>query len=309
MFNTPQSPDFRRPLHGFTLVELLVVITIIGILIALLLPAVQAAREAAHRSQCANNLKQWGLAVHGFESTKETLPFGARSSPNRHPFAPALWPYLEQQALFDQYDFDQSFFSAKNILTARATVPLYYCPSDRPNAMWNPPAENGEYLRCRGNYVTNWGNTTFDQSDITGNRFLGAPFARNRVLRFADITDGLSNTLMMSEVRMANDPVYDFRGDILNDDDSAGQFMTLNTPNSSAADRTWGCDPTNGPSPCVASSWPAGPGSVAARSNHPGGVSTLRCDGSVSFQNDTIDLSVWRAMGSTKGGEPFTDPQ
>jgi prepilin-type N-terminal cleavage/methylation domain-containing protein len=300
----------RTRSRGFTLVELLVVITIIGILIALLLPAVQAAREAARRSQCANNLKQWGLAVHNYESTYQTLPYGTRGDTwIRCPFVPSLWPCMEQQSLFDQYSFGQHFYLSPNIELLRITVPLYCCPSDRANAMWNPLSESGTYLRCRGNYVTNWGNTTFDQSSIIDNPFLGAPFARNRIYRFADIIDGLSNTLMMSEVRMANDGVYDFRGDIMNDDDGAGQFMTLNTPNSSSPDRTWGCDPVNGPSPCVATSWPAGAGSISARSNHPGGVTTLKCDGSVSFHSDTIDLGTWRALGSSRGNEPITDLQ
>ena len=308
MFLSPPSKNHCQKSTAFTLVELLVVITIIGILISLLLPAVQAAREAARRTQCANNIKQWGLAVHNYESTYQTLPFGVRSSPVRHPFVPSLWPYMEQQSLFDQYKFTFDFYSTSNITALRFAVPLYYCPSDHVNGMWNPQLEDGVYLRCRGNYVTNWGNTTFDQFDMTDNPFLGAPFARNRVKRFADITDGLSTTLMMSEVRMANDTVYDFRGDILNDDDSAGQFMTLNTPNSSAADRTWGCDSTDGPFLCIVTAWPAGPGSVAARSHHPGGVTTLKCDGSVAFHSDIIDLALWRAIGSSRGGEVVTDP-
>jgi prepilin-type N-terminal cleavage/methylation domain-containing protein len=310
----PFGTQDRRP--GFTLVELLVVIAIIGILIALLLPAVQAAREAARRSQCTNNLKQWGLGALNYESAVRSLPFGvqyadaAHPASRRQPFAPALWPFMEQQPLASKYDFNQPFHEAPNIQLLRNAIPFYSCPSDRGGAMWNPPSEKGLYVRCRGNYVTNWGNTTFDQRNNSAeDRFLGAPFAANKIFRIADITDGLSNTLLMSETVVANDDLFDFRGDILNDDGVAGQFMTVNTPNSRSVDRT-PCDATNGPAPCLYMDGfhsGEGGGYSAARSKHPGGVNSLKGDGSVTFFSDSIDLAVWRALGSTRGGESKTN--
>ena len=103
--------SFRRPLHGFTLVELLVVITIIGILIALLLPAIQAAREAARSLQCKNNLKQIGLALHNYEAAFHAFPFSfpksAWSNPTNNPtfsWAVYLLPFVEQQGIYDQLD-------------------------------------------------------------------------------------------------------------------------------------------------------------------------------------------------------------
>jgi prepilin-type N-terminal cleavage/methylation domain-containing protein/prepilin-type processing-associated H-X9-DG protein len=295
---------------AFTLVELLVVIAIIGILIALLLPAVQAAREAARRSQCTNNLKQWGLALHNYESTNKTLPFGCQNYNNnagvniRHSFPPALWPFLEQNAVYQKYDFSVFFHAAQNRPSVLTQVPAYYCPSDRPNGMY---AWQGNNERSRGDYVLNFGNTTYDQRDLdtsatSPNRFLGAPFALNKVQRFSDVVDGLSNTLGMAEVMMSvidNQPL-DSRGDILNDGLGA-VFMTLNGPNSTSPDHEYCQEDPNHPGPC--SSGFGYDGYASARSRHPGGVNTLKLDGSVSFVSDSIDLAIWRASGSTRGGE------
>ena len=133
-----ENRHIQNPIFGFTLVELLVVITIIGILISLLLPAVQAAREAARHMQCKNNLKQIALALHGYHAIHDTLPYAA-------PFAGGLlwpggtWPtmilpQLEQQGLYDQIDFnDYITVQTKNPNIVRTVVPVYVCPSDAGN--------------------------------------------------------------------------------------------------------------------------------------------------------------------------------
>ena len=310
--------DHRAPRRrGFTLVELLVVIAIIGILIALLLPAVQAAREAARRMQCTNHLKQWGLAMHNYHTAHNSLSYpnsrnGASAgcgSLATHPISwpPPLWPYIEQQPLYDQYDFNLPFHHPYNQPGGTGNEPVvmvqlaeYFCPSDR-NGMWLPPADS--HTRSRGNYVLNWGAADFCQDTATYPDYRLSPFGPNRTSKFRDFLDGLTNTMLMSEVIQARvDGDFDFRGDILNDDVTCAQFMTLNTPNAGVDSNI--CVDLQRPAPCQRTS----PRHAAARSKHPGGVNVVFGDGSVHFIGDSISLYIWQAMGSSEGGEVFDIP-
>jgi prepilin-type N-terminal cleavage/methylation domain-containing protein/prepilin-type processing-associated H-X9-DG protein len=297
---------------GFTLVELLVVVTIIGILIALLLPAVQAAREAARRAQCSNNLKQWGLAMANYESANGYFPYGvfygsagpgsissdgschADGSYFRQTFVIALWPYLEGGNLHEKYDGLYTFYSTHNRLVTNTPMSLYYCPSDRPGGIW----KGDEYLRLRGNYVANWGYCDATQTVATPDGVKAmkiGPFSANRHWQAAAITDGLSHTIFMGEVIQAvADSDFDFRGDFFNDDLGAAQFMTLYTPNSGIDSMAaYGSDP-NQPGP----SQMGGPVYVSSRSRHPGGVQIAFGDGSAQFIADSIALNVWRSLSS-----------
>ncbi|MCA9270188.1 MAG: DUF1559 domain-containing protein, partial [Planctomycetales bacterium] len=126
-----------------------------------------------------------------------------------------------------------------------------------------------------------------------------SPFGPNRTSGVMEIRDGMSNTMLMSEILQAtNDAHFDFRGDILNDDIACAQFMTVNTPNSTAPDQNVCVDLVK-PAPCST----AGDRIQAARSNHPGGVLAVLGDGSVHFYTNSIDLSTWQALGSMAGGE------
>jgi prepilin-type N-terminal cleavage/methylation domain-containing protein len=300
----------RHKHNGFTLVELLVVIAIIGVLVALLLPAVQAAREAARRTQCLNILRQWALANHTFHDANDHLPIGSRNNP-RQTWVMYLWSFIEEYPLDAANELDQHFYlppgtigGTLNGLTGQY-VSLYYCPSDD----LGQDQIEGNYQRRRGNYVVNWGNSRYGQmpepdgkapfSHVNGNR------SEPRITKFGMISDGTSNTLLMSEVIRAWSPAdNDWRGDIQNDD-GVFRFHTLLTPNSSAPDTIlngWFQETHDPLMPAVAG---AGNAQVtAARSRHPGGVHAAMCDASARFVTNGVHLVVWQALGSMNGGEP-----
>ena len=311
-----------RSKRAFTLVELLVVIAIIGILVALLLPAIQAAREAGRRATCQNTLRQWGVAMQNFHSALNRLPEPLRTNPRRV-WVVYTWPYLESAnhaALFDQ---KVHFYLPPNTITNTydgvyaKQEPIYYCPSDRPGAMWRGDI----YWRCRGSYVINWGHFSlpnalpYDPPDPTWTSKYGlAPFGLQdfatatmpRVSRFKDFTDGTSHTMLMSEVIItANDDTYDIRGDMLNDGEGCTQYMTIDTPNS-GTDVT----PYMNPTPALPENPPAIRGRhahKAARSRHAGGVNVIFADCSLRFINNEISLANWRAMGTINGAETTGD--
>lgn len=295
----------RQRSHGFTLVELLVVIAIIGILVALLLPAVQAAREASRRSQCGSNLKQWGVAMQTYHDIYKSLPIGMARTP-RHTWVFSLLAQVEQTSVFESYDQKVGFWQPPNTISnspdglMNQQVPVYFCPSDR-QGYWRAD----QYWRTRGNFVVNFGNTRAAAG------LDSAPFAFDRSSRFSDIADGLSNTLLLAEVIMSKgDNLWDCRGDFHNDDDGAF-FATVNTPNS-GVDGCVICTPSAGlfPPPCAAVPWTsprfnntASSPAVSTRSFHPGGVQATLADGAVRFVSNDIALSVWQAAGSARGGE------
>ncbi|QEG35778.1 DUF1559 domain-containing protein [Bythopirellula goksoeyrii] len=296
---------YRLSRTAFTLVELLVVIAIIGVLVGLLLPAVQTARESARRLECMDKLRQWSTAMHNYHGTKKTLPPGARENP-RQTWVMHLWPFTEQMSLDQQNDFDTPFFLPPatipytlNGLTGKH-VSLYYCPSDI-----GSDQIVGEYQRRRGNYVVNWGNTPYgwplDPAGLAPFSYIGGNGAKPRKTDFSHITDGTSQTLLMSETLKAwSNEDNDWRGDIQNDQGNF-RFQTLLTPNTSAPDIIKG----GWYRPNIDPSMPAAAGSrqiYAARSRHSGGVNAAYCDGSVHFIADTIALIPWKEMGSMNGG-------
>ncbi|UUO07735.1 DUF1559 domain-containing protein [Blastopirellula sp. J2-11] len=314
--------------RGFTLVELLVVIAIIGVLIALLLPAVQQAREAARRIQCGNQFKQFGLAMHNYHDTFGKLPPGSRiegafpgnSSTPMHPsggswvddqswYQPIL-PFIEQSALFDIIDSTVCWNGSTSTQTARETrVAAFECPSAE--MIFTPIPTAHQYECWKGNYVVNFGNTDYGQQTKSSVTFKGAPFRQGRNQKFRDIKDGLSQTLMMSEcIAMSGDPIH---GDFSR---STGgqQFTTWLSPNASACDEITRQEPTAAEQARVqfcttllASNWTKVQVQVvAARSWHPGGVQAANCDGSVRFVPETIDLAVWRANSTSQGGESIS---
>jgi prepilin-type N-terminal cleavage/methylation domain-containing protein/prepilin-type processing-associated H-X9-DG protein len=190
--------------RGFTLIELLVVIAIIGVLIALLLPAVQAAREAARRIQCTNNLKQIGLAVHNYHDSVGTLPLGcAVSFPGGVPYfqgwgvTARILPYIEGQNQFNACNFSIPNETSQNDTMMRISISTYLCPSDGKNKVIFvddvQPRNNTNYGFNRGDWYV-WGGQVSSAQP-------SSPFRANISLNFSTITDGLSSTMLAAEVK------------------------------------------------------------------------------------------------------------
>lgn len=323
--------------HGFTLVELLVVIAVIGILMALLMPAVQAAREASRRTACKNRLHQLGLATHNYEQTHKTLPTGSDSKPyadnpsNAHTFyrwstLAYLAPYLEQDATVQRLRLDLPLYNnlqvtPENAAGAAARIPTFLCPSDveLPTADGFGPTS---FAACTG--TGSGGGTPFDGD--------GAFFV-NSHLRLARVTDGASHTAAFSESVLGAG--QENHSDAARVDRQSMYAFVFTTPLTEAACQAatkWnvtnrrGFAWVNGEFRCTLYNHYFPPnvdrcdcianrltGSLqvryapygwrAARSRHPGGVNVLLLDGSVHFVTNTIELSVWRALATRAGQE------
>ncbi|MFO0863239.1 MAG: DUF1559 domain-containing protein [Gemmataceae bacterium] len=209
-----------RRRSGFTLIELLVVIAIIAVLIALLVPAVQKVREAAARAQCQNNLKQIGLACHGYHDTYKRLPPGAAN--DMAPFGTAtgsqwgsswmvyILPYIEQGPIYNQWQFTghSGYVNSANIaLVANKTIPIYRCPSSvlpdfAPRGGTGGPLMVVSYTGIAGSAITPGSSGTYSQGCCAGAGSwasdTGIFFAGSKV-KMTDITDGTSNTWMVAE--------------------------------------------------------------------------------------------------------------
>jgi prepilin-type processing-associated H-X9-DG protein len=296
---------------------LLVVIAIIGILVGLLLPAVQAAREAARRLQCLNNLKQIGLALHNYHDVHRVLPFGQGGTGNRYSAIALMLPFLEQGPLHGHIDFNQIPAASVNDAPRLTELSILRCPSDQHNPL---PQTGGAT-----NYMANKGSGIVWQLATGANAGLPDPngvlYYQSRI-RIADILDGTSNTAAYSERILADgsngivSPIADVffhRGapttpdqakqmcEALDITDLANQFplfmgapwmdgqhtyLHATAPNSRSCGYFLVLRAVMPPS-----------------SRHPGGVNVLLCDASTRFVAETVDLTVWRGAGTRDGGE------
>jgi type II secretory pathway pseudopilin PulG len=289
------------------LIELLVVIAIIGILIGLLLPAVQKVREAANRTKCHSNLKQAALALHNYHGDFDCFPRGESCSgtnttgtevPRDSWFMYTL-PYVEQQSLYTAYKtWDPSGTNyAWKFPKNNSIVPTFMCPADpaNPKITTHYPGQgfHGNYLACSG-------STTFNPaSSPDGTALDGIFYVRSRT-RIADITDGTSNTLLLGEIILSTDvSTDDFRGRYWNSWRGNTMFTAAQPPNSSIDYVAGGCQTTTA-APCTAS---ATNEAIYARSYHPGIASFALADGSVRAISNTVTPSTYLALGSRAGGE------
>ncbi len=255
----------HRGVAAFTLVELLVVIAIIGVLVALLLPAVQAARSASQRTACANNLKQIGLALQNYHDTHEELPIGCLewrpyggTWQRQFAWSAQLLPQLELASLHDQIDFDKPFDDPANATAASAVVNIYVCPAH---------PEGGQLAGGRG--PSDYGGMYGERITSPNNPAKGAMLIDQSV-RFAQITDGTSHTILVGEDTGFAD------GQWINGRNLFDQAFAINAAPLFEND---------------------------LRSDHVGGAQVTMADASVQFLSEGMDDHVLAALCTRAGGE------
>ncbi len=274
---------------AFTLVELLVVIAIIGVLVGLLLPAVQAARGAARRMSCSNNMKQIGLALHNYHATYRTFPEGSRLSNFIGPLT-AVLPHLEEANTYDQFDFSKSYSDPYNQEVAAQTIATYLCPS-MPLPRPVPDTSMGEtggpssYLGCEGTaaymrkadgmFGLNWTRFGFN----------------NPAVKFRDLQDGTSMTIAYGETTYDMKDYYWIGSSTPNDVKWGTARWVLGYPKVSLGTTLKELDVHNAAN------------NGGFQSMHPGGVHFLCADGSVRFASRFLDREILNALATRNGME------
>jgi len=277
---------------GFTLIELLVVIAIIGILIAMLLPAVQKIREAASRTQCANNLKQIGLALHNFHDARKFFPPASTTKPKNHSWIPFILPYLEQAPLARQYNFAKQWYAKSNNKAVRSQLTIFQCPTtptvNRVDSTFTNNAACVDYNATKGVSPDLVLIGLIPPGDLRG------VMEKNIATRMLQIRDGTSNTIMVAE--MAGRPNI-YYGDIQVPGYNPGGpwadplgpfFLNGSSPDGSIQ-----------PGPCPLNCT----NEKEVYSFHREGANVAFADGSVHFIRRSISIVNMAALITRSGGE------
>ncbi|MFO0901854.1 MAG: DUF1559 domain-containing protein [Pirellulales bacterium] len=315
------------PRRAFTLVELLVVIALIGILVALLLPAVQQARESGRRATCTNHLKQIGLALHNYHSTFDVFPpayVAETLHPQRDPttydgppgfaWGQLLLRHLEQGPLADQFNSQLPCWDSSQAASAATMLPVFLCPSATGSRLpFAVRSSSGATLAtfARSHYVANagkeepWGISAADYETIAD-----GPLFRNSRTRAADVLDGLSNTVFIGEHSgLLSDktwvgvvpgatvcPNNPFKFPFSSCDHAATLVNVHSGPASDEVDPTTGFAPIHPPNSPLCHV-------CQMYAEHPGGANVLLGDGSVRFVSELVHQPTWAALSSRAGGE------
>lgn len=293
---SPRAKFFQaRRQAAFTLVELLVVIAIIGILVSLLLPAVQAAREAARRLSCSNNMKQIGLALHNYEASHKKFPVGSWQSNFISPFV-AVLPMLEQSNNYQLWDFSLSYSNPYNANVANQRIATYLCPSmNLPREVPMLPArETGG----PSSYLLNEGTDDY-MSNCDGIFGLQWPAYgyTNPNRRFADITDGTSSTFFAGET------VYNYKDSLW---PSTAPAPYAGTVRYGTARWVVGYPKISLGSTLFPFNVHVAAAMGGYASQHPGGAQFLYADGSVRFHGQNMDVATYRAAATRAAGETIS---
>ncbi|MFO1022998.1 MAG: DUF1559 domain-containing protein [Planctomycetales bacterium] len=281
--------------RGFSLIELLVVIAIIGVLISLLLPAVQQAREAARRTQCKNNLKQIGLALHNYESAHRVYPPGVVGTTGSvasghllHTWYAQILPHLDQQNLQFAYNFNYRFDNVVNAVAVSKTVPVFICPT-----VVNPPIDN---TFAPGHYAGNAGVSPGDNDGIL------YPSSK---IRPSDVQDGLSNTMFAGEL---NYEIGGWARGAINSGGGGGGGGSQGFAR--AVLRWWKCASacaSPGLNPPVTTCSSSCERQFQMSSQHVGGAHILMGDGRVTFMSESTDLNVQKGLLTRSASDLTSD--
>jgi len=286
--------------RAFTLVELLVVIAIIGVLVALLLPAVQAAREAARRSSCSNNLKQIGLGLHNYHDNHLQLPPAGMSVGNDFSWAVLILPQIEQENLYEAFDKNIVYSAAANEAVALGMPAAYHCPSGTGLTSGSTGDASGgvripasHYYGCLGPRGTNPSTgSAYQEVDVASTYHINGVMSGNGMFidskgyKFRDCTDGTANTMMVGEISW-DDVIPGYRSWARGCRGGCGAAKNINYS-------------INGE---VYVSGTVSHNDMSMGSNHPGGAQFVFVDASTHFLSETIDHNVYLSLASRNGGE------